>query len=94
MAKVKVVGEYELGRTLGEGTFAKVKFGRHAASGETVAVKVLDKQRIRKEDLTDAIKVEITTMKAARHPCVVDLKQVLATREKIRRQTAQQRNIE
>lgn len=40
------VGKYELGRTLGEGTFAKVKFARHVETGENVAIKILDKEKI------------------------------------------------
>ena len=34
------VGDYYVGRTIGEGSFAKVKYGQHVESGETVAIKV------------------------------------------------------
>ena len=37
MAAKKQVGKYEIGRTLGEGTFGKVKLGRHILTGEKVA---------------------------------------------------------
>lgn len=40
------VGRYELGRTLGEGTFAKVKFARNVETGENVAIKILDKDKV------------------------------------------------
>jgi serine/threonine protein kinase len=40
------VGRYELGRTLGEGTFAKVKFARNVETGENVAIKILDKEKV------------------------------------------------
>jgi serine/threonine protein kinase len=40
------VGRYELGRTLGEGTFAKVKFARNVDTGENVAIKILDKEKV------------------------------------------------
>lgn len=36
----KRVGKYELGRTLGEGTFGKVKFAVNTETGEMVAIKV------------------------------------------------------
>ena len=49
------VGKYELGRTLGEGTFAKVKFARNSETGETVAVKVLDKEKILKHKMVDQV---------------------------------------
>ena len=41
---VKRVGKYELGKTLGEGTFGKVKFAVDTESGESVAIKVLEKR--------------------------------------------------
>lgn len=34
------------GKTIGEGTFGKVKLGTHALTGEKVAIKVLEKNRI------------------------------------------------
>jgi serine/threonine protein kinase len=40
------VGRYELGRTLGEGTFGKVKFARNVETGENVAIKILDKEKV------------------------------------------------
>lgn len=45
------VGRYELGRTLGEGTFAKVKFARNIETGENVAIKILDKENILKHKM-------------------------------------------
>ena len=40
------MGKYELGRTLGEGTFAKVKFARNIVNGENVAIKIIDKEKV------------------------------------------------
>ncbi|CAL5410165.1 unnamed protein product [Camellia sinensis] len=45
------VGRYELGRTLGEGAFAKVKFGRNVETDEKVAIKILNKEKILKHDM-------------------------------------------
>ncbi|KAG5515872.1 hypothetical protein RHGRI_036798 [Rhododendron griersonianum] len=45
------VGRYELGRTLGEGTFAKVKFARNTETGENVAIKILDKEKVLKHKM-------------------------------------------
>lgn len=45
------VGKYELGRTLGEGTFAKVKFARNVETGENVAIKILDKEKVLKHKM-------------------------------------------
>jgi serine/threonine protein kinase len=49
------VGKYELGRTLGEGTFAKVKFARNTETGESVAVKVMAKSTILKHKMVDQV---------------------------------------
>jgi serine/threonine protein kinase len=35
------VGKYELGRTLGEGNYAKVKFAKNVDTGQNVAIKIL-----------------------------------------------------
>ncbi|OUZ99587.1 Protein kinase domain [Macleaya cordata] len=77
------VGKYELGRTLGEGTFAKVKFARNVENGEAVAIKILDKEKIFKHKMIAQIKREISTMKLIRHPNVVRLYEVMASKTKI-----------
>lgn len=80
---VRKVGKYEIGRTIGEGTFAKVKFAQNTETGESVAMKVLDRSTIIKHKMVDQIKREISIMKLARHPYVVRLHEVLASRTKI-----------
>lgn len=45
------VGKYELGKTLGEGNFAKVKFARNSETGESVAIKILDKEKVLKHKM-------------------------------------------
>ncbi|CAN1216867.1 CBL-interacting serine/threonine-protein kinase 24 [Linum perenne] len=77
------VGKYEVGRTIGEGTFAKVKFARNMETGENVAMKVLVKSTILKHRMVDQIKREISIMKIVRHPNIVRLHEVLAGRTKI-----------
>ncbi|CAK9228503.1 unnamed protein product [Sphagnum troendelagicum] len=80
---MRKVGKYEVGRTIGEGTFAKVKFAQNTETGESVAVKVLDKETVLKHKMVDQIKREISIMKLVRHPNVVRLHEVLASRTKI-----------
>ena len=53
------VGKYELGRTLGEGTFAKVKFARNVETGENVAIKILDKEKVLKHKMIGQVLVLI-----------------------------------
>ncbi|GMN58210.1 hypothetical protein TIFTF001_027310 [Ficus carica] len=84
MKKVtKKVGKYEVGRTIGEGTFAKVKFARKTETGESVAMKVLAKSTILKHRMVEQIKREISIMKIVRHPNIVRLHEVLSSRTKI-----------
>ncbi|CAN1341110.1 CBL-interacting serine/threonine-protein kinase 8 [Linum perenne] len=73
---VRKVGKYEVGRTIGEGTFAKVKFAQNTETGESVAMKVLDRSTIFKHKMVDQIKREISIMKLVRHPNVVRLHEV------------------
>lgn len=56
MKKVtRKVGKYEVGQTIGEGTFAKVKFARNTETGESVAMKVLAKTTILKHKMVDQV---------------------------------------
>lgn len=52
---VRKVGKYEVGRTIGEGTFAKVKFAQNTETGESVAMKVLDRSTIIKHKMVDQV---------------------------------------
>lgn len=52
---VRKVGKYELGRTIGEGTFAKVKFAQNTETGESVAMKIVDRSTIIKRKMTDQV---------------------------------------
>lgn len=55
MKGTRTVGKYEVGRTIGEGTFAKVKFARNRETGESVAMKVLVKSAILKRKMVDQV---------------------------------------
>ncbi|XP_042440157.1 CBL-interacting protein kinase 23-like isoform X1 [Zingiber officinale] len=77
------VGKYELGRTLGVGTFAKVKFAKSVETGECVAIKILDKEKILRHKMVGQIKREISTMKLIRHPNVIRMYEVMASKTKI-----------
>ncbi|XP_042520197.1 CBL-interacting serine/threonine-protein kinase 23-like [Macadamia integrifolia] len=77
------VGKYELGRTLGEGTFAKVKFARNVETGENFAIKILDKEKVLRHKMISQIKREISTMKLIRHPNVIRMYEVMASKTKI-----------
>lgn len=75
--------KYEMGRLLGQGTFAKVYHGKNVDTSESVAIKVINKDQVKKEGMMDQIQREISVMRLVRHPNVVELKEVLATKQKI-----------
>ncbi|XP_018589816.1 5'-AMP-activated protein kinase catalytic subunit alpha-2 isoform X1 [Scleropages formosus] len=73
------IGHYILGDTLGVGTFGKVKIGEHQLTGHKVAVKILNRQKIRSLDVVGKIKREIQNLKLFRHPHIIKLYQVIST---------------
>ncbi|KAL6985175.1 CBL-interacting serine/threonine-protein kinase 16 [Sarracenia purpurea var. burkii] len=81
--KHMLFGKYEMGRLLGKGTFAKVYYGKEMVSGESVAIKVINKDQVKKEGMMEQIQREISVMRLVRHPNVVELKEVMATKTKI-----------
>lgn len=78
-----IFGKYEMGRLLGQGTFAKVYYGKNIITNENVAIKVISKEQVKKAGMMEAIEREISVMRLVRHPNVVDLKEVLATKVRI-----------
>ena len=74
---------YDLGRLLGQGNFAKVYHGRDLKTGQSVAIKVIDKEKIFKVGLIDQTKREVSVMKLVKHPNVIQLYEVMATKTKI-----------
>ncbi|KQK03246.1 CBL-interacting protein kinase 5 [Brachypodium distachyon] len=78
-----LMNRYELGRMLGQGTFAKVYHARHLASNQSVAIKVIDKEKVLRVGMIEQIKREISIMRLVRHPNVVHLHEVMASKSKI-----------
>ncbi|KAL3830252.1 hypothetical protein ACJIZ3_019054 [Penstemon smallii] len=74
---------YELGKLLGQGTFAKVYHARNLETGISVAIKIIDKEKILKVGMIEQIKREISVMKLVRHPNIVQLYEVMATKTMI-----------
>ncbi len=60
-----------------------MKYAVNTETTEAVAIKVLDKEKIQQQNMGAQIKKEISIMKVVRHPNIVKLKEVLASRTKI-----------
>uniref|UniRef100_A0ACD5YMS9 Uncharacterized protein n=1 Tax=Avena sativa TaxID=4498 RepID=A0ACD5YMS9_AVESA len=79
-----LLGKYELGPLLGRGTFAKVYLAHPVAGGEPVAVKVIDKAEVLGiPGMAPRVLREVAAMRRLRHPGVLRLHEVLATRSRI-----------
>ncbi|KAL9228339.1 hypothetical protein vseg_003931 [Gypsophila vaccaria] len=76
-------GRYELGRVLGQGTFARVYHARNVQTGKAVAMKVVGKEKVIKANMMEQIKREISVMKRVKHPNIVELYEVMATKSRI-----------
>ncbi|KAJ0886714.1 putative protein kinase CAMK-CAMKL-CHK1 family [Helianthus annuus] len=76
-------GKYELGRQLGHGTFAKVYHAKNVHTKKSVAMKVVGKEKVIQVGMMEQIKREISVMKMVRHPNIVELYEVMASKSKI-----------
>jgi len=79
MSRVIRIGNYRLGRTLGEGSFGKVKLAEHEVTGHKVAVKILNRQKIKSSKMDAKIGREIKILKLFRHPHIIRLYEVIET---------------
>ncbi|KAL3882370.1 hypothetical protein ACJMK2_028722 [Sinanodonta woodiana] len=76
----KKVGNYLLGKTLGEGSFAKVKEAIHIPTGEKVAVKIVDKKRAKDDSyLRKNLRREGKILQIIRHPHIIQLLEIMET---------------
>ncbi|KAH7640307.1 AMP-activated protein kinase alpha subunit [Dermatophagoides farinae] len=73
------IGHYILGETLGIGSFGKVKIATHQITDHKVAVKILNRQKIKNLDVVGKIRREIQYLKLFRHPHIIKLYQVIST---------------
>ncbi|XP_078438994.1 CBL-interacting protein kinase 21 [Wolffia australiana] len=78
-----LMGRYQVGKTIGEGTFAKVKIAVDMKNGKTVAVKILDKKMVLERSLMHQVEREIGAMKILHHPNIVRIHEVIASKSKI-----------
>lgn len=66
-------------RTLGRGSFGKVKEALHSLTGEKIAIKILEKQKI--EECGDQVRVvrEMTILSKVSHPHIIQLYEIVET---------------
>lgn len=69
----RVIGNYRIEKTIGEGTFGKVKLGIHIPTEEQVAIKILEKDRIQDKEDLERISREINILKKLNHPNIIKI---------------------
>ncbi|KAJ3177093.1 MAP/microtubule affinity-regulating kinase 3 [Gaertneriomyces sp. JEL0708] len=77
------IGNYDFVRTVGEGSFAKVKLAIHKLTGEKVAVKVVDKAALSDSYSQTHLHREAQIMRMLDHPNIVQLIEVMETKREL-----------
>ncbi|KAI8388797.1 kinase-like domain-containing protein [Radiomyces spectabilis] len=73
------IGQYHIIKTIGTGSFGKVKLAVHAITGQKVALKIINRKKIASLDMGGRVKREIQYLKLLRHPHIIKLYEVITT---------------
>ncbi|GET90495.1 serine/threonine protein kinase, putative [Leishmania tarentolae] len=79
MLPEQMIGSYVIGETIGRGSFGKVKKGRHVHTGEYVAIKILNRQKLKSANMDKKIHREIEILQLFSHPNICRLYEVIST---------------
>jgi serine/threonine protein kinase len=71
------VGDYELGKILGEGHYGMVQVGTDVNTRQAFAVKVLSKDRVRRFKDLEQMAMEVHVLKRYPHPNIIRLREVV-----------------
>lgn len=77
------LGVYNVVKTLGEGSFGKVKLAIHQVSGQKVALKIISRRKLVTRDMAGRIEREIQYLQLLRHPHIIKLYTVITTPSEI-----------
>ena len=75
------IGNYLIKKTLGKGTFARVKLAIHLPNKEKVAIKIIEKNRLKEEDDITRLKREFEMLTKFNHPNVISVSEIFENRE-------------
>ncbi|ESS65173.1 putative protein kinase [Trypanosoma cruzi] len=76
---VQYIGNYAMGETIGKGSFGKVRKGRHLPTGETVAIKILNRNKLNNAKMGKRVYREMKILKLFSHPNICRLYEVITT---------------
>ncbi|KAF2502714.1 Pkinase-domain-containing protein [Lophium mytilinum] len=77
------IGQYNIVKTLGEGSFGKVKLAIHRVTGQKVALKIITRRKLVTRDMAGRIEREIQYLQLLRHPHIIKLYTVITTPQEI-----------
>ncbi|KAL1241949.1 5'-AMP-activated protein [Trichinella spiralis] len=72
------IDEWKLGKTIGTGSFGKVKLLVNEVNGVEAAVKIVSREKIKRLRIVDKTRREIENLRLFRHPHIVQLYEVYA----------------
>ncbi|KAJ5769499.1 hypothetical protein N7520_004058 [Penicillium odoratum] len=75
--------QYQTIKILGEGSFGKVKLAIHQPSGRQVALKIISRRKLLSRDMIGRVEREIQYLQLLRHPHIIKLYTVIATKTDI-----------
>ncbi|KEG11751.1 serine/threonine protein kinase [Trypanosoma grayi] len=78
-SEYQIIGNYAMGETIGKGSFGKVKKGRHLPTGENVAIKILNRKKLKSANMDKKVFREIKILKLFSHPNICRLYEVIST---------------
>ncbi|CAH2079874.1 unnamed protein product [Thlaspi arvense] len=81
--RASVLPNYKIGKTLGYGSFGKVKLADHVATGHKVAIKILNREKIKKMEIVEKVEREIKILRLLMHPHIIRQYEVIETPEDI-----------
>jgi len=67
------IGAYNIVKTLGEGSFGKVKLAVHRSTGQQVALKIIARKKLISRDMQGRVEREIEYLQLLRHPHIIKL---------------------
>lgn len=67
------IGAYDVVRTLGEGSFGKVKLATHRFTKQDVALKIISRKKLVSRDMAGRVEREIQYLQLLRHPHIIKL---------------------
>ncbi|CAN8105864.1 unnamed protein product [Discula destructiva] len=73
------IGQYNIIKTLGEGSFGKVRLAVHRSTGQQVALKIISRKKLISRDMAGRVEREIEYLQLLRHPHIIKLYTVIKT---------------